>query len=224
MSDSPPTAKELLDRAKAFARAETVKIFSVYGSIRAMSMSFDPVTGWGEAKHKGFAFLEYDFPESGVMAIEALNGVEFGGRLITFESHIRPIKVSRPKDFAAATFELVPKPTPERIFVANVNDSITEDMIKGIFEAFGVIKAVALLTQSLEIIVAVGRYIEFTTASSALTATTSIKLQGGLELAGAKLHVMPAMVGGEMMVGMKGLEGIPEVPEAVKIAATKASS
>ncbi|TPX76353.1 hypothetical protein CcCBS67573_g02370 [Chytriomyces confervae] len=273
MSDSPPTAKELLDRAKAFARAETVKlllaaespaittltlasyatalqfppsmshaeigavhscgkiyigalhadiqeahlrqIFSVYGSIRAMSMSFDPVTGWGEAKHKGFAFLEYDFPESGVMAIEALNGVEFGGR---------PIKVSRPKDFAAATFELVPKPTPERIFVANVNDSITEDMIKGIFEAFGVIKAVALLPDAISRNHRGCGYIEFTTASSALTATTSIKLQGGLELAGAKLHVMPAMVGGEMMVGMKGLEGIPEVPEAVKIAATKASS
>ncbi|KAJ3226784.1 Poly(U)-binding-splicing factor puf60 [Chytriomyces hyalinus] len=258
MSDSPPTAKELLDRAKAFARAETVKLLlaaesppittltlasyatalqfppsmshaeigavhscgkiyigALHADIQEAHLSFDPVTGWGEAKHKGFAFLEYDFPESGVMAIEALNGVEFGGR---------PIKVSRPKDFAAATFELVPKPTPERIFVANVNDSITEEMIKGIFEAFGVIKAVALLPDAISRNHRGCGYIEFTTASSALTATTSIKLQGGLELAGAKLHVMPAMVGGEMMLGMKGLEGIPEVPEAVKIAATKASS
>ncbi|KAI8609352.1 hypothetical protein BC830DRAFT_1150997 [Chytriomyces sp. MP71] len=191
------------------------QIFSVYGSIRCLSMSHDPVTGWGEAKHKGFAFVEFDFPETGVMAMEALNGIEFGGR---------PIRVCRPKDFNLATIDIFPKAVPERIFVANVNENIDEGMIKGIFEAFGVVKSVVLLADAITRKHRSCGYIQFTNAHSAASAVSSIKATGGLDLAGAKLHVCKSMVGGELMPGMKGLENVPEVPEAVKLAALNAQS
>ncbi|KAJ3296584.1 Poly(U)-binding-splicing factor puf60 [Rhizoclosmatium sp. JEL0117] len=172
------------------------QIFSAYGSIRSLSMSHDPVAGLGEGKHKGFAFIEYDFPEAALLAAEALNGIEFGGR---------PIKVTKPKDFNPINLDIIPKAPMERIFVANVNEVVDEDMIKGIFEAFGEVEKVSLLSPV-----------------SSVTAVTSIRTKG-LELAGVKLHVGPAIVGGDLMPGMEALGGIPEVPDTVKVAVRQAS-
>ncbi|KAJ3068738.1 hypothetical protein HDU98_008136 [Podochytrium sp. JEL0797] len=191
------------------------QIFSTYGSIRSLSMSFDSLTGWGEAKHKGFAFLEFDFPEAGVLAMEALDGVEFGGRAI---------KVCRPKDFNTGHLAVIPKAPAERIFVANVNEIVDEEMIKGIFDAFGEVEKVSLLPDPITRKHRGCGYIQFKLASCAANAVKSIKEQGGLELAGAKLHVLQAMVGGDLMPGMDALVGIPEVPESVKIAAKQATS
>ncbi|KAJ3028804.1 UNVERIFIED_CONTAM: Poly(U)-binding-splicing factor puf60 [Siphonaria sp. JEL0065] len=183
------------------------QIFSTYGSIRSLSMSFDAVTGLGAAKHKGYAFMEFDFPEAGILAIESLNGVEFGGK---------PIKVCRPKDFNAMNFELIPKAPVERVFVSNINEIVNEDMLQGIFEAFGPVQKVSLLPDAISRTHRGCGYVQFKSSSSATTAIASIKAQGGLELAGSRLNVSKAVVGGDMMHGMEALKDIPVIPDALK--------
>ncbi len=50
--------------------------FSPFGPVKAVSLTFDPVTN----RHKGFAFLEYETPEAAQLSIEQMNGVILGGR------------------------------------------------------------------------------------------------------------------------------------------------
>ncbi|KAJ3345522.1 Poly(U)-binding-splicing factor puf60 [Entophlyctis luteolus] len=189
------------------------QLFSVFGSIRSMSMSFDAVTGLGPAKHKGFAFFEFDCPESGVLAVQGMNGVEFGGRAM---------KVSRPKDFKLETLDLIPKAPVERIFVSNIHENVDEDMLKAIFDAFGEVDKVALLPDAVTRKHKGCGYIQFRDASAASTAVMSIqsRVGGGFELAGSRLYALPAVVGGEMMAGMVSLAGVPQLSEAAKSAAT----
>jgi RNA recognition motif-containing protein len=52
--------------------------FQPFGPVKAVSLTFDPVTN----RHKGFAFLEYEIPEAAQLSIEQMNGVILGGRNI----------------------------------------------------------------------------------------------------------------------------------------------
>jgi len=54
------------------------KAFEPFGPVKAVSLTFDPVTN----RHKGFAFLEYETPEAAQLSIEQMNGVILGGRNI----------------------------------------------------------------------------------------------------------------------------------------------
>ena len=53
-------------------------VFSPFGPIRSIDMSFDPQT----QRHKGYAFIEYETPEAAQIALEQMNGVVVGGRNI----------------------------------------------------------------------------------------------------------------------------------------------
>ncbi|KAI7857719.1 hypothetical protein BDC45DRAFT_500505 [Circinella umbellata] len=107
--------------------------FQQFGTIKTISMSMNPVT----MRHKGFCFLEYETPEAASLAVDTLNGADFGGR---------PLKVGRPNNYAtAASSAEIPPPPTSRIYIANVNEMITEDNIQNIFEAFGQIKKCILL-------------------------------------------------------------------------------
>jgi poly(U)-binding-splicing factor PUF60 len=55
--------------------------FQPFGPVKAVSLTFDPVTN----RHKGFAFLEYELPEAAQLSIEQMNGVILSGRNIKVE-------------------------------------------------------------------------------------------------------------------------------------------
>lgn len=60
-------------------KEETIRnAFAVFGTIKTINMSFDPLT----QKHKGFAFVEYELPEAAQLALDQMNGFLMGGRNI----------------------------------------------------------------------------------------------------------------------------------------------
>ncbi|KAI8318865.1 the first Two Rrm domains of Fir in the complex with Fbp Nbox peptide, partial [Martensiomyces pterosporus] len=107
------------------------KVFAEFGSVRSVSMSKDPATG----RHKGFGFVEYDVPEAATLAMEVMNGTMLGGR---------QLKIGRPNNYTMAVMQGFPQPPDERIYVANVNEAISEDSLREIFAPFGEIKACIL--------------------------------------------------------------------------------
>ena len=64
-------------------------MFSPFGPIKAVSMSWDPLT----QKHKGFAFIDFETPEAAQLALDQMNG--------QFLSN-RNIKVGRPSNMPQA--------------------------------------------------------------------------------------------------------------------------
>ncbi|XKL59838.1 hypothetical protein PGB90_000854 [Kerria lacca] len=114
--------------------------FSPFGPIKSINMSWDPVT----QKHKGFAFVEYDIPEAAQLSLEQMNGVMLGGRNIKV--------VGRPSNMPQAQ-SVIDEITEEakqynRIYVASIHPDLTEEDIKSVFEAFGLIKSCKLQPSS----------------------------------------------------------------------------
>ncbi|CAL8078405.1 unnamed protein product [Calicophoron daubneyi] len=113
--------------------------FLPFGPLKSVSMSWDPAT----QKHKGFAFLEYEYPEAAQLAIEQMNNASFGGR---------QLKVGRPSNLANADpiiAELVAEHKLEnRIYVSGIHLDLTEDDVSLVFEAFGKILFCKLLPDS----------------------------------------------------------------------------
>ena len=106
--------------------------FRPFGPIKDVAMSLDPVT----RKHKGYAFVNYQMPEAAELAISQMNGAVF------FD---RNIKVGRSMgggmEQAQTVIEGI-RGTAEdlnRIYVANVHLDFTEEMLLGVFEAFGIV-------------------------------------------------------------------------------------
>ncbi|CAH8442960.1 unnamed protein product [Schistosoma turkestanicum] len=104
------------------------QVFSPFGPIKSVNLSWDPST----QKHKGFAFLEFEYPEAAQLAIDQMNGTSFGGR---------QLKVGRPSNLTNAEpviNELVNEHNlHNRIYVAGIHLDLTEDDVSLVFEAFG---------------------------------------------------------------------------------------
>ncbi|PVU99474.1 hypothetical protein BB560_005493, partial [Smittium megazygosporum] len=107
------------------------KVFSEFGFVKHIAMSSDPATG----KHKGFGFVEFDVPESAYLALETMDGTMLGGR---------QLKVGRPTNYSQALSSITIAPPPERIFVANINEAVSESDLTSIFESFGKVKQCVL--------------------------------------------------------------------------------
>ncbi|TPP64975.1 Poly(U)-binding-splicing factor PUF60 [Fasciola gigantica] len=140
--------------------------FSVFGPIKTVSMSWDPAT----QKHKGFAFLEFEYPEGAHLAIEQMNGTSFGGR---------QLKVGRPSNLASADpiiAELVAEYKLEnRIYVSGIHLDLTEDDVSLVFEAFGKIVFCRLQPDPSRPIGHRGfGYIEYENGQSAMDAVASM--------------------------------------------------
>jgi poly(U)-binding-splicing factor PUF60 len=102
---------------------EIREIFQELGPIKNVFFNIDPATTF----HKGFCFLEYEYPESAHMAQDVFNGTSVAGKAL---------KVGRPSSYNPYTYNLAP-PDPNRIFIANVNVNVTEEMLKDVFLSFG---------------------------------------------------------------------------------------
>ncbi|KAF1580638.1 UNVERIFIED_CONTAM: Poly(U)-binding-splicing factor PUF60, partial [Eudyptes robustus] len=159
-------------------REENIKqAFSVFGPIKSINMSWDVATG----HHKGFAFLEFEVPEAALLAQESMNGKLMGGR---------NLKVGRPSNMPQAQpiIEMVTQEAKEyhRVYVASVHPDLSEQDLRSVFEAFGVITRVQLAKQPN------GKghrgfgYIEFTSAQAVREA---IEGMNNFDLGGQYLQV-----------------------------------
>ena len=101
-------------------------------------MSHDAATG----KHKGYCFVEYDVPDAAMQAIKKRHGAVLGSR---------SIKVNRPSNFnlTLPNGGLPPGP-PERLYVANIHDGVSEKNLREVFEAFGPLKACVLVPDPMQ--------------------------------------------------------------------------
>ncbi|KAI9321826.1 hypothetical protein BX666DRAFT_2023914 [Dichotomocladium elegans] len=169
-------------------------VFRQFGPIKSVSMSVDPST----MRHKGFCFIEYEAPEAAQMAVDTMHGVDLGGR---------QLKVGRPNNYAAAAAVPVPTPPRSRIYVANVNDLITEENIRNIFEAFGPIKHCIMMPDLLTRKHKEYGFIEFEQDESAEAA---IRSMNNFEIGGKNLRVARCIVGGPIGEGMASLDKIPK--------------
>ncbi|OAF71838.1 Poly(U)-binding-splicing factor PUF60-B [Intoshia linei] len=116
---------------------EVRQAFGPFGPIRNLSMSYDTVAN----KHKGFAFIEYETPEAGFLALDQMNGILMGGR---------NIKVGRPSNMPQASdiiehMRLIAREYP-RIYVSGIHQNVSENDIKSIFEAFGEITDISMVS------------------------------------------------------------------------------
>ncbi|KAI9004180.1 hypothetical protein BC832DRAFT_592866 [Gaertneriomyces semiglobifer] len=188
-------------------------VFQQFGHVKSVSMTIDPST----SRHKGFCFVEYEVPEAAELALELMNGAQLGGR---------QLKVGRPNNYNSNVATNLPPPIPSRIYIANVNEYVSEENIESIFEAFGKIKGCSLLPDVLQRKHKTNGYIEFEDETSAIAA---IAAMNNFELGGLPLRVRKAILGGALPNGMKSLESMsapvaPAVPASVLNLAQKVNS
>ncbi|KNC97463.1 uncharacterized protein SPPG_07380 [Spizellomyces punctatus DAOM BR117] len=179
-------------------------VFNQFGYVKSVSMTIDPATG----KHKGFCFVEYEVPEAAELALDLMNGAELGGR---------QLKVGRPNNYNPTVAKTLPTPIPQRLYIANVNEFVSEQNIESIFEAFGKIKGCSLLPDLVQRKHKGNGYIEFEEETAAIAALASMN---NFELGGQPLRMMKAMIGGPLPPGMKSLETMPPVPVVATVPAS----
>ncbi|TPX68735.1 hypothetical protein SpCBS45565_g02917 [Spizellomyces sp. 'palustris'] len=179
-------------------------VFNQFGYVKSVSMTIDPATG----KHKGFCFVEYEIPEAAELALDLMNGAELGGR---------QLKVGRPNNYNPTVSKTLPVPIPQRLYIANVNEFVSEQNIESIFEAFGKIKGCSLLPDLVQRKHKGNGYIEFEEETAAIAALASMN---NFELGGQPLRMMKAMLGGLIPPGMKSLETMPPVPVVATVPAS----
>ncbi|KAJ2821111.1 hypothetical protein GGI24_004305, partial [Coemansia furcata] len=174
------------------------RVFSEFGSVSSVSMAKDPATG----RHKGFGFVEYDVPEAATLAMDVMNGMMVGGR---------QLKIGRPNNYNLAVTQGFPAPPDERIYVANVNEAISEDVLREIFAPFGEVKACVL---SADVTTRKHRgwgFIEFAESTPAEQAAMAMN---GFSLGNLTLRVRKCVVGGPLGEGMAALTSLPLPSEA----------
>ncbi|KAJ1849798.1 hypothetical protein LPJ73_003659 [Coemansia sp. RSA 2703] len=178
------------------------QVFSEFGPVRSVSMSKDPVSG----RHKGYGFVEFEVPEAAALALEALNGTVLGGRAL---------KIGRPNNYEASVAQGFPQPPKERIYVANVNRAIAENVLKEIFEPFGTVNACVLAPDMVTRQHRGWGYIEFAEATAAEQAVVAMNQ---FMLGNLTLRVSSCVVGGPLGQGMAALPAEPSPAAASQTA------
>lgn len=163
-------------------------VFSVFGPIKSVMMMLDPAT----KRHRGYGFIEFETADAAALAQTNMDNAELGGR---------HIKVGRPNNFPSDLPPGVPRPLPNRIYVANIHELIQEDEIRAIFEAFGPLKHCNLCpdTKLLNQHRGYG-YVEYEVVADAINAVNSLH---NFELAGRQLKIGKTVIGGPIPLGMK---------------------
>ncbi|KAI7835175.1 hypothetical protein BX661DRAFT_176239 [Kickxella alabastrina] len=169
------------------------RVFSEYGPVRSVSMSKDPASG----RHRGYGFVEYEVPEAAALAVDRMNGTMLGGR---------QLKIGRPNNYNVAVAQGFPQPPAERIYVANVNEAITEDMLRDIFAPFGAVSACILAPDMATRKHRGWGFIEFEEAVAAEQAAATMD---SFSLGNLVLRVSRCVVGGPLGDGMAALDDMP---------------
>lgn len=171
-------------------------VFNPFGSIRAVTLKIDPTTG----KHNGYCFIDYDLPEAAFLAIERMKGADLSGR---------KLKVGRPFNYNDNLIQTLPKPSPSRIYIANVNENLTEEHLESLFSPFGEVEQCALIPDPITRKHKNCGFIEFKNEDSA---TSAVQNMNGFVIGDQAFQVRKAIVGGPMPEGMKALDKMPVLP------------
>ncbi|KAF8982975.1 hypothetical protein BGZ46_000255 [Entomortierella lignicola] len=172
---------------------------SRFGDIKELVLKVDPATG----KHRGFCFVEYDLPEAAILAVQASESVDVGGR---------NIKIGRPKNYDAGVINDLPSPPEDRIYVANIASMVSEADLAGIFAAFGEVEKCVLIPDPIIRKHKGYGYVQFKSGTSIDTIVESMK---GFMLLDLAMGVCKALIGGTLPEGMKALDHMP--PGAVTV-------
>jgi RNA recognition motif-containing protein len=175
------------------SEAEVARLFSVFGPIKSVQMIVDQAVAH-QPKHKGYGFVDFEVPEAAELACRA-DGLEIAHR---------PIKIGRPANFPTDLPPGVPRPPANRIYFGNVHSGISEPELAGLLATVGPVKCCRLAPDSSATRPAHRGfgYAEFERVADAVTAVT---LLNGFEIAGRKLAVSKAIVGGPMIDGMESI-------------------
>ncbi|KAJ3403040.1 Nucleoside diphosphate kinase 7, partial [Chytridiales sp. JEL 0842] len=138
---------------------------------------------------------------SAQLALEVMNGFDLGGR---------QLKIGRPNNYNASLAETITKASPNQVFIANISDQVTEEMVQTIFEAFGEVKGCALTPDAVTRKHKGCGYVEFADEAAAKASIMAMK-SGDFELGGLKIRAYEAIVGGGLPEGMKILEKLPVI-------------
>ncbi|KAF9928076.1 Poly(U)-binding-splicing factor puf60 [Mortierella alpina] len=166
---------------------------SRFGAIKELVLKVDPATG----KHRGFCFVEYDLPEAAILAVQASESVDVGGR---------HLKIGRPKNYDADAIKDLPPPPEDRIYVANIGSLVSEPDLAGIFAAFGEVEKCVLLPDPVTRKHKGYGYVQFKSGTDINTIVDSMK---GFMLLDMPMGVCKAIVGGVLPEGMKSLDSLP---------------
>lgn len=117
-------------------REDTIRVaFSPFGPIRRVDMSWDSAT-----QNKGFAFVEYEVPDSAELALDQMHDNMISGR---------PIKVTRPcnaPNTQAMIDGILDESRPfARIFVSNIHPQIHARDLRAVFETFGKLRSCVVI-------------------------------------------------------------------------------
>ncbi|KAF8949257.1 Poly(U)-binding-splicing factor puf60 [Haplosporangium gracile] len=172
---------------------------SRFGAIKELALKVDAATG----KHRGFCFVEYEIPEAAILAVQATDTIDIGGR---------HLKIGRPKNYDSAGLDELPPAPEDRIYVANIGSLVSESDLAGIFSAFGAVDKCVLTP---DLITRKHRgygYVQFESGTSIDTIVDSMK---GFMLLDVPMGVCKAIIGGPLPEGMKSLEGLPPVAPSI---------
>nr|XP_018903439.1 PREDICTED: RNA-binding protein 39 [Bemisia tabaci] len=154
------------------------EFFSSVGKVRDVRL----ITCNKTRRFKGIAYIEFKDPESVPLAMGLT-----GQKLLGIPIIVQPTQAE--KNRAGNTMpNLIPRshPGPMRLYVGSLHFNITEDMLKGIFEPFGKIDSIMLMTDP-----ETGRSkgYGFITFHNAEDAKKALEQLNGFELAGRPMKV-----------------------------------
>jgi RNA recognition motif-containing protein len=164
--------------------SDVKKAFSPFGVVKSIFMPINTETG----RHKGYCFLEYETPDAAALALEKMNGSELVGRTI---------KVGRSSNFPSILPPGLAKPLPQRLYLSNVHQVISERDLMDVFSSFGSVNK-CILMKSINNGVEQHKnygYVEFKDEATAKLVLESMK---GLQLVGQELFIGPTVIGGDL--------------------------
>ncbi|KAG0371066.1 hypothetical protein BC939DRAFT_443835 [Gamsiella multidivaricata] len=173
---------------------------SRFGDIKELVLKVDPATG----KHRGFCFVEYQLPEAAILAVEASESVDVGGR---------NLKIGRPKNYDASAVNDLPSPPENRVYVANIGSLVSETDLAGIFAAFGEVEKCVLRPDPMTRKHKGYGYVQFKSGTNIDTLVDSMK---GFMLLDMPMGVCRALIGGPLPEGMDALDFMPVGTTAVQ--------
>ncbi|EEQ39910.1 putative polyadenylate-binding cytoplasmic and nuclear [Clavispora lusitaniae] len=125
-----------------FTEAELAAMFEPYGKITSLYFEKD-----SEGKSKGFGFINFENHDAAVKAVEELNDKEVNGQKIYVgraqkkRERIEELK----KQYETTRLEKLSKYQGVNLFVKNLDDSLTSEMLEEEFKPFGTITSAKVM-------------------------------------------------------------------------------
>lgn len=117
--------------------ADLERVLCQFGPVRSVSLVVD----FGSRRHKGSGTVDFDTPEGASMALANMDGVELGSPKVI-------MRLTRPNGYTEELPMDIPPPIPSRLYVCNIDKSISLADILRVFSPFGSIRSIYLSGKS----------------------------------------------------------------------------